>query len=284
MQRLALYWQLTRFDKPIGILLLLWPTLSALWLASNGKPSWDLVLIFIFGTVFMRAAGCAVNDYADHAIDKHVKRTAERPLASGKVASWEALLIAAVLAFCAFSLIISLNTLTKVIALAALIIAVSYPYFKRFFHLPQAYLGIAFSMGILMAYAAVQNQLPLNAWLLLIANIFWAIAYDTEYAMVDKDDDLKLGIYTSAITFGHMDVVAVMLCYAVTLALFTWVGWSYGLRLWFVIGILLALLCAIYHYFLIRHRTPQGGFTAFQHNNWLGCYIFIGIVLDFKLK
>lgn len=284
MQRLTYYWQLTRFDKPIGILLLLWPTLSALWLASNGKPDWQLIVIFTLGTALMRAAGCAVNDYADRDIDKHVKRTAERPLTAGRIAGWEALLVASVLALLAFLLILPLNGLTKLLSIVAIVIAASYPYFKRFFALPQAYLGIAFGFGIPMAYAAVQNQLPGTAWLLLIANICWAVAYDTEYAMVDRDDDLKIGIRTSAITFGQFDIAAVMLCYIANLVIIAYVGYLYGLGFWFRVGILLALLCAIYHYFLIRSRSREGCFTAFQHNNWLGCFIFIGIVLDFALN
>lgn len=280
-QRFTFYWQLTRFNKPIGILLLLWPTLSALWLASNGIPDWQLLFIFTVGTAVMRAAGCAVNDYADRHIDKHVKRTAERPLTAGKIAGWEALLIAAVLAGLAFFLIIPLNGLTKLLSVAAIFIAASYPYFKRFFALPQAYLGIAFGIGIPMAYAAVQNQVPGTAWLLLLANVFWALAYDTEYAMVDRDDDIKLGLHTSAITFGRFDVAAVMLCYAANLSIITFVGWSYGLGFWFEIGMLLAALCATYHYFLIYKREREGCFAAFQHNNWLGCLIFFGIALDF---
>ena len=284
MQRLTSYWQLTRLDKPIGILLLLWPTLSALWLASNGKPDWQLIFIFTLGTALMRAAGCAVNDYADRDIVKHVKRTAERPLTAGRIAGWEALLVASMLALVAFLLILPLNGLTKLLSIAAVLIAASYPYFKRFFALPQAYLGIAFGFGIPMAYAAVQNQLPGTAWLLLIANIFWALAYDTEYAMVDRDDDLKIGIHTSAITFGRFDVAAVMFCYLANLIIIAYVGDVYGLGFWFNMGILLALLCAIYHYFLIRSRSREGCFTAFQQNNWVGCFIFIGIVLDFALN
>lgn len=283
MQRLTLYWQLTRFDKPIGIMLLLWPTLSALWLASDGKPDWQLVLIFTVGTALMRAAGCAINDYADRDFDKHVKRTAQRPLTSGKIAGWEALMVAAVLALISFGLILPLNTLTKLLSIAAIVIAASYPYFKRFFALPQAYLGIAFGFGIPMAYAAVQNQVPPDAWILLVANVFWALAYDTEYAMVDRDDDLKIGIRTSAITFGRYDVVAVMLCYAVNLTLLFYVGWSLGLRWWFSLGIAAGAICAIYHYFLIRNREREPCFIAFRHNNWLGCLIFIGIALDFAL-
>lgn len=283
MNRLALYARLIRIDKPIGILLLLWPTLAALWLASDGKPDWMLVAIFSLGTALMRSAGCAINDFADRDFDKHVKRTAERPLTSGKIAAWEAVMVAAVLALLAFALILPLNALTKQLSVAAVLIAASYPYFKRFFAIPQAYLGIAFGFGIPMAFAAVQNTVPPAAWLLLVANIFWAVAYDTEYAMVDRDDDLKIGIKTSAITFGRFDVMAVMLCYAITFALILVVGWEYGLRHWFVAGLLVAAGCAFYHYTLIRDRDRMRCFAAFRHNNWLGAAIFAGITLDYAM-
>ena len=284
MHRLALYARLIRLDKPIGSLLLLWPTLAALWLASDGKPDWKLVLIFTLGTVLMRSAGCAINDYADRDFDKHVKRTAERPLTSGKISSWEALMVAAVLALVAFALILPLNTLTKELSVAAVLIAASYPYFKRFFAIPQAYLGIAFGFGIPMAFAAVQDSVPPAAWLLLIGNIFWAVAYDTEYAMVDRDDDLKIGIKTSAITFGRYDVLAVMLCYAVSFAILLVVGWQYGLRGWFLAGLAVAAACALYHYTLIRDRDRMRCFAAFRHNNWLGAAVFAGIALDYALR
>lgn len=281
MDRLKQYFYLTRFDKPIGILLLLWPTLIALWLASNGHPSLDLFVVFCLGTALMRAAGCAINDFADRDFDCYVKRTAARPLTAGKIKSWEAVAIAAALALASFALIWPLNALTKQLSLAAVVIAASYPYFKRFFALPQAYLGIAFGFGIPMAFAAVHNALPPAAWLLLIGNVFWALAYDTEYAMVDRDDDLKLGLKTSAITFGHYDVAAVMLCYAATLAITLVVGWSYGLRGWFVAGIAVAVACAVYHYFLIRERDRMRCFKAFRHNNWLGAAVLAGVVLDY---
>jgi 4-hydroxybenzoate polyprenyltransferase len=284
MNRLQLYIRLVRLDKPIGILLLLWPTLAALWLASNGKPDWTLVAIFCAGTVLMRSAGCAINDFADRGFDKYVKRTAGRPLASGKIAAWEAVMVAAVLALMSFALILPLNALTKQLAVAAVLIAVSYPYFKRFFAIPQAYLGIAFGFGIPMTFAAVQGAVPAAAWLLLIANIFWAVAYDTEYAMVDRDDDLKIGIKTSAITFGRFDVAAVMLCYALTFVLVLAVGWHYGLRLWFVAGVLVAAVCAVYHYMLIRERDRMRCFAAFRHNNWLGAALFAGIAVDYALR
>ncbi|MBS0308247.1 MAG: 4-hydroxybenzoate octaprenyltransferase [Proteobacteria bacterium] len=283
-QRLPLYLKLVRLDKPIGILLLLWPTLNALWLASDGHPDWKLVAIFTLGTALMRSAGCAINDYADRDFDRHVKRTAERPLTAGKIAAWEALAIAAALALFSFLLILPLNGLTQLLSIAAVIIAGSYPYFKRFFAIPQAYLGIAFGFGIPMAYAAIQGTVPASAWLLLIANIFWTIAYDTEYAMVDRDDDIKIGIRTSAITFGRFDVAAVMLCYALSLGMLFMIGWQAGLRWWFVLGLLAAAGCALYHYVLIRKRDRLRCFAAFRHNNWLGAAVFAGIVLDYALN
>jgi 4-hydroxybenzoate polyprenyltransferase len=282
--RLALYFKLLRLDKPIGILLLLWPTLAAIWFASDGKPAWHIVAIFSLGTVLMRSAGCAINDYADRDFDKHVKRTAERPLTSGKIKGWEALALAALLALLAFALILPLNSLTKQLSIAAVAIAASYPYFKRFFAIPQAYLGIAFGFGIPMAFAAIQNSIPLLAWILLVANIFWAIAYDTEYAMVDKDDDIKIGIRTSAISFGRYDIAAIMLSYAMSFALILYAGWQFGLRSWFLLGMLSACACAIYHYRLIKERDRMSCFAAFRHNNWLGAAIFAGIALDYALK
>tara|TARA_R110001599_G_scaffold353676_1_gene595063 strand:- start:91163 stop:92017 length:855 start_codon:yes stop_codon:yes gene_type:complete len=284
MNRLKLYFQLVRLDKPIGTLLLLWPTMIALWLASNGVPDWKLLVIFTLGTFLMRSAGCAVNDYADRDFDLHVKRTVDRPITSGKIRPREALMVALVLVLLAFALIQPLNTLTKQLSIAAVIIAATYPYFKRFFAIPQAYLGIAFGFGIPMGFAAVQNSVPTAAWLLLLANVFWAIAYDTEYAMVDRDDDLKIGMKTSAITFGRFDVAAVMLCYAITLTLIFIVGWQYGLRLWFSFGILLAAVCALYHFSLIRTRSRIGCFAAFRHNNWLGAALFAGVALDYYLR
>jgi 4-hydroxybenzoate polyprenyltransferase len=283
MNKLPLYFKLIRADKPIGILLLLWPTLIALWLASDGKPDLTLLLIFTVGTALMRSAGCAINDYADRDFDKHVKRTAERPLTSGRIAPWEALAIAAVLAIVSFLLILPLNTLTKQLSVAAVIIAASYPYFKRFFAIPQAYLGIAFGFGIPMAFAAILDQVPAVAWWLLLANVFWAVAYDTEYAMVDRDDDLKIGMRTSAITFGRFDVAAVMLCYGAALAIDLVCGWLLGLRWWFVGGIVVSAGMALYHYTLIRERDRMRCFAAFRHNNWLGAALFAGVALDYAL-
>ncbi len=282
--RLHLYFQLLRLDKPIGILLLLWPTLAALWIASDGKPEWQMIVIFSVGTVLMRSAGCAVNDYADRDFDKHVKRTAERPLTSGKIRGWEAIMLALALALISFALILPLNTLTKQLSIVAVLVAASYPYFKRFFAIPQAYLGIAFGFGIPMAFAAIQNTVPVLAWVLLLANVFWAVAYDTEYAMVDKDDDVKIGIRTSAITFGQYDIAAIMFCYVASFTLLSYCGWRLGLRYWFLAGIVVAAACAIYHYRLIRERDRIGCFAAFRHNNWLGAAVFSGIALDYAFR
>ncbi len=284
LSKLELYFRLVRLDKPIGTVLLLWPTLAALWLASGGVPDWKLLLIFSLGTFLMRSAGCAVNDYADQDFDKHVKRTAERPITSGRVSGKEALLIAAGLSLLAFLLIQPLNALVKQLSVAALVIAGTYPYFKRFFAIPQAYLGIAFGFGMPMAFAAVQNTVPPVAWLLLAGNVFWAVAYDTEYAMVDRDDDLKIGIKTSAITFGRFDVAAIMICYAVHLAILLVVGRQFGLGLPFLAGMAVAAACAIYHYFLIRGRERAPCFAAFRHNNYLGAAVFAGIALDYALR
>ncbi len=284
MNRLTLYFRLVRLDKPIGILLLLWPTLSALWLASGGVPDVSLLAIFTLGTVLMRSAGCAINDFADRDFDLHVKRTADRPLTAGQIAPWEAVVVAAVLALLSLLLILDLNALTLQLSVVALIVAATYPYFKRFFALPQAYLGIAFGFGIPMAFAAVQNTVPAAAWWLLLANVFWALAYDTEYAMVDRDDDLKLGLHTSAITFGRFDVAAVMLCYLLSLGIDLAVGWSLGMRGWFVAGMLIAAVCAGYHFLLIRKRDRMRCFAAFRHNNWLGAAVFVGVALDYALR
>ncbi|MDO8074960.1 MULTISPECIES: 4-hydroxybenzoate octaprenyltransferase [unclassified Janthinobacterium] len=284
MNKLALYFRLIRLDKPIGTVLLLWPTLCALWLAQQGVPDWRLLLIFTLGTFLMRSAGCAINDYADQDIDKFVKRTAERPITSGRISGKEALAVAGVLTVLAFCLILPLNALTKQLSVAAVIIAGTYPYFKRFFAIPQAYLGIAFGFGIPMGFAAITDAVPIVAWLLLLGNVFWAVAYDTEYAMVDRDDDLKIGIKTSAITFGRYDVAIVMACYAVFLLLWLACGWYLGLRYWFVAGLLVAAGCAVYHYTLIRARERMPCFAAFRHNNWLGAAVFAGVVLDFAFR
>ena len=284
MNKLALYFRLIRLDKPIGTVLLLWPTLCALWLAQQGVPDWRLLLIFVLGTFLMRSAGCAINDYADQDIDKFVKRTVDRPITSGRISGKEALAVAGVLTVAAFCVILPLNALTKQLSVAAVIIAGTYPYFKRFFAIPQAYLGIAFGFGIPMGFAAITDTVPVVAWLLLLGNVFWAVAYDTEYAMVDRDDDLKIGIRTSAITFGRYDVAIIMLCYALFLLLWLACGWYLGLRYWFVGGLLVAAGCAVYHYTLIRARERMPCFAAFRHNNWLGAAVFAGVVLDYAFR
>ncbi|HEY1044038.1 MAG TPA: 4-hydroxybenzoate octaprenyltransferase [Telluria sp.] len=284
MNRLALYFRLVRLDKPIGSLLLLWPTLNAIWFASGGHPPLDIIVIFTLGTILMRSAGCAINDYADRDFDRYVKRTADRPITSGKIKASEAVMVAALLSLVAFLLILPLNLLTKQLSVAALVIAGTYPYFKRFFAIPQAYLGIAFGFGIPMAFAAIQGAVPAVAWWLLVANVFWAVAYDTEYAMVDRDDDLKIGIRTSAITFGRFDVAAIMLCYGVALAIILACGWELGLRGWFATGVAVAAGIAIYHYSLIKDRDRMRCFAAFRHNNWLGAALFCGIALDYALR
>jgi 4-hydroxybenzoate polyprenyltransferase len=283
--RLTLYIQLARLHKPIGILLLLWPTLWAVWLASSGHPSLLILVIFTLGTVLMRSAGCVINDYADRDIDKHVKRTKDRPLTSGRVSSREALFLAAGLAVAAGLLILPLNYLTWMLAIPAVFLAGSYPYTKRFLAIPQAYLGIAFGFGIPMAYAATLGSVPPVAWVLLLANVFWAIAYDTEYAMVDRDDDdVHLGIHSSALFFGKYDVVAVMLCYAITLLLLALAGLMAGLGIAYFAGLLAAAGIAAYHYTLIKNRDRERCFAAFVHNNWLGAAVFTGLVLDFLLR
>ncbi len=283
-ERLQLYLRLIRMDKPIGILLLLWPTLCALWFASEGKPSVSLVLIFIIGTVLMRSAGCAINDFVDRHVDQQVERTKERPLTAGKLNPSEAIWIAGILSALSFLLIWPLNRLTLLLSCVAVIVAATYPFFKRFFVLPQAYLGIAFGFGIPMAFAAVLDQIPPIAWFLLLGNVFWTLAYDTEYAMVDRDDDLKIGIYTSAITFGRFDVLAVMGCYFMMLLIVLWVGWLKQCGLSFFMGWCGAMGCVFYHYRLIKNRDRQGCFRAFNHNTWVGACLFGGIVLDYALR
>ncbi|ARU20512.1 MULTISPECIES: 4-hydroxybenzoate octaprenyltransferase [Ralstonia solanacearum species complex] len=282
--RLALYARLVRIDKPIGTLLLLWPTLWAMWMAADGHPPPALVAIFVVGTVLMRSAGCAINDWADRDFDKHVKRTRERPLTAGLIAPWEALAVAAVLALVAFTLILPLNALTKWLSVAAVLIAGTYPFFKRFFAIPQAYLGIAFGFGIPMAYAAVQDQVPAPAWLMLAANVLWAIAYDTAYAMVDRDDDLLIGIQTSAITFGRFDVAAIMLCYAGFFGIMAWVGHALALGAAYWIGLAAAAALAGYYYTLLRTRDRMQCFFVFRHNNWFGACVFVGAALAYALR
>jgi 4-hydroxybenzoate polyprenyltransferase len=280
-QRLTLYERLMRLDKPIGTLLLLWPTLWALWISSGGRPGWLLTWIFCLGTLLMRSAGCVMNDLADRNFDAHVKRTRERPLAAGLVSVKEALWLAVALTLAAFGLVLTLNRFTIELSFAALALAASYPFTKRFLSVPQAYLGVAFGFGIPMAFAAGSNSLPPQCWWLLLANIFWAIAYDTEYAMVDRDDDLRIGIKTSAITLGRYDVAAVMLCYGAMLAVLAMLGMRLHMDVYYYLGLGAAALLMLYHYTLIRGRERAACFKAFMHNNWVGGVIFAGIAANY---
>ena len=278
-EKLALYLQLIRWDRPAGWLLLLWPTLSALWIAAGGFPGWHLLIVFTLGTVLMRSAGCCVNDVADRDFDRHVLRTSQRPVTRGAVSVKEALILGAVLALLAFALVLTTNTATVAWSFAALAIALVYPFAKRFVAMPQAVLGVAFSFGIPMAFAAVTSDVPRLAWLLLLGNLFWVLAYDTEYAMVDRDDDLKIGMKTSAITLGRFDVAAILVFYA--LYLFIWCALLPGLRNSpvFMAAIVLAALQALWHGWLIRTRSREGCFKAFRLNHWLGFTVFAGIAL-----
>src|SRR5574343_1295566 len=280
-EKLDLYERLMRLDKPIGILLLLWPTLWALWLSAEGRPDWVVVWVFVLGTVLMRSADCVINDYADRDFDKHVERTKERPLTAGKVTTREALALFAGLSLTAFVLVLLLGKpLVIALSVPALFLAASYPFTKRFLAIPQAYLGIAFGFGIPMAYAAQQGGVPAEAWWLRLANVFWAVAYDTEYAMVDRNDDLKIGIKTSAITFGRFDVLAVMLCYAATLAILAGVGMHLQLGFAYYAGLVVSAGIMGLHYTWIRGRERMACFKAFLHNNYVGMALFAGIVLD----
>jgi 4-hydroxybenzoate polyprenyltransferase len=283
-QRLGLYEKLMRLDKPIGILLLLWPTLWALWISGYGHPDWVTLWIFVLGTVLMRSAGCVMNDFADRHFDPHVERTRNRPLAAGLVSEKESLLLASVLVLMAFMLVLQLNFLTIELSIAALFLAATYPFTKRFFSIPQAYLGVAFGFGIPMAFAAQIDMVPKVAWWLLAANVFWAIAYDTEYAMVDREDDLRIGVRSSAIFFGRFDVLAVMSCYAAMLAILTWIGLRLGMKWPYFGGLVIAAGLAAYHYTLIRDRDRARCFRAFLHNNWVGAAIFAGLALNNPLK
>ena len=278
--KLALYLQLIRWDRPAGWLLLLWPTLSALWLAAGGFPGWHLLGVFVLGTILMRSAGCCLNDVADRDFDRHVKRTAQRPVTRGAVSVKEALAVGAVLALAAFALVLSTNAATIAWSFAALAVAVVYPYAKRFVSMPQAVLGVAFSFGIPMAYAAVQGRVPLQAWLLLLGNLFWVLAYDTEYAMVDRDDDLKIGMKTSAITLGRWDVAAIMGFYAAFLLSWAWVLQPLQRSALWWLALAAAAAQAIWHCWLIRRRERDGCFRAFRLNHWLGMTVFAGVALS----
>ena len=279
--KIKLYLDLIRWNRPAGWLLLLWPTLSALWVAADGFPGWHLVAVFTLGTVLMRSAGCCVNDVADREFDKHVKRTASRPVTSGRLSVKEALALGVALALLAFVLVLSTNRAAVAWSFAALAVTVVYPYAKRFVSMPQAVLGVAFSFGIPMAFAAVQSEVPPMAWGLLLGNLFWVLAYDTEYAMVDRDDDLKIGMKTSAITLGQWDVAAIAGFYAAFLALWALLldAPEHGAWLW--AGLAGAAAQALWHVWLIRDRSREGCFKAFRLNHWLGFSVFAGLFLSY---
>jgi 4-hydroxybenzoate polyprenyltransferase len=281
-KRLDAYERLIRLDKPIGTLLLLWPTLWAVWLASEGQVRLEILLVFIVGTLLMRSAGCAINDYADRDFDPHVERTRNRPLAAGEIQPREALVVAAALAAAAFGLVLFLNRFAILLSFVALAVAAIYPFTKRFFALPQAMLGVAFGFGIPMAYAAIQERLPLECWMLFAANIFYSFAYDTEYAMVDRDDDARIGIHTSALTLGRWDVAAVMASYAAMVGILAAVGLRLELGWPYYAGLAAAAAMMLYHWRLIRHRSREGAFKAFTHNNWVGAAVFLGILFGFR--
>jgi len=279
-----LYLDLIRWDRPAGWLLLLWPTLSALWIAAEGFPGWHLLAVFTLGTFLMRSAGCCINDVADRDLDRHVKRTAQRPVTRGALSVKRALAFGAVLALLAFALVLTTNPVAIAWSFAALAITLAYPYAKRFVSMPQAVLGIAFSFGIPMAFAAVQSQVPLLAWLLLLGNLFWVLAYDTEYAMVDRDDDLRIGMKTSAVTLGRADVPVVMACYVAFLAIWELALADRALGPVFHLAVGLAAAQALWHYTLIRERRREGCFKAFRLNHWLGFTVFAGVAVAYALK
>lgn len=284
LARIDAYEKLIRLNRPIGILLLLWPTLWGLWLARRGVPDPLVLWIFVFGTVLMRSAGCAFNDWADRKYDGQVERTKDRPLAAGRIQPWEALAVAAVLALVAFAMVLKLNPLTIKLSVVAVVLAAIYPFTKRFFVMPQAWLGVAFGFGIPMAFAAHWHTVPPLAWAMLAANVLWTIAYDTEYAMVDRDDDIRIGIKTSALTLGRYDVAGVVAFYAVYLLSWALLGRAMGLGRVYLLGIGAAALQALWHYTLIRTRTREGCFKAFRLNHWVGFAVFAGVALDLALR
>ena len=293
--RLALYLDLVRWDRPAGTYLLLWPTLSALWIAAGGFPGWHLLAVFALGTLLMRSAGCAVNDVADRDFDRHVARTARRPVTTGAVSVREALAVGAALALVAFALVLTTNAATVAWSVVALAVTLAYPYAKRYVSMPQGVLGVAFSFGIPMAFAAVHGEgardlaamfaaVPALGWALMLGNLFWVLAYDTEYAMVDRDDDLKIGIRTSAITLGRWDVPAVMAFYAIYLAIWGTLGARIGLAWPYCLGLAAATALVVWHYTLIADRSREGCFRAFRLNHWVGFSLFAGIAIDAALK
>ena len=281
--RSRLYLDLIRWDRPAGWLVALWPALGALWLAAGGFPGWHLLTVFVLGTVLMRSAGCCVNDVADRRFDPHVERTTRRPIASGQLGVREALLLGAVLALLALGLALTTNALVVALAVPTLLVSAAYPFTKRFFHMPQAVLGVAFGFGIPLAYAAVQQRVPLEAWWLFLGKIALTLAYDTEYAMVDRDDDLKIGMKTSAITLGRADVAAVMAFFLCYLALWLWISLRHAASWPLALGFGAALAQVAWHYALIRERTRQGCFAAFSQSHWIGLAVFAGIAVGLAL-
>jgi 4-hydroxybenzoate polyprenyltransferase len=281
-KRLDAYERLLRLDKPIGTLLLLWPTLWAVWLASAGRPRPEILMIFVMGTLLMRSAGCAINDFADRNFDGHVERTRARPLATGEIRPHEAIIVAALLAASAFALVLFLNWLAIALSFVALVITVTYPFAKRVFALPQAYLGVAFGFGIPMAFAAIQLRLPYECWALFAANLFYAFAYDTEYAMVDREDDARLGLRTAALTLGRFDVVAVIASYGAMLAILAYLGVDREFGWPYFLGLAVASGLVMVHWRLIRGRTRAGCFKAFMHANWIGAAVFLGLVFGLR--
>ena len=280
-KKMDLYLALIRWDRPAGWLLLLWPTLGALWVAADGFPGWHLLAVFVLGTILMRSAGCCINDVADRNFDKHVKRTAGRPVTTGALSVKEALGVGALLALLAFALVLTTNAITIGLSGAALAVTLAYPYAKRYVSMPQAVLGVAFGMGIPMAFAAVRGDLPPLAWVLMLGNLFWVLAYDTEYAMVDRDDDLRLGIKTSAITLGKWDVPVVVLCYLAFIGIWTLALGQYVPSPLFYLAIVVALVQVVWHYTMIRSRSREGCFKAFRLNHWLGFALFAGIAASY---
>ncbi len=282
--RLSLYLDLIRWNRPAGWLLLLWPTLSALWIAAGGFPGWHLVAVFTLGTILMRSAGCCVNDVADRDFDRHVKRTAQRPITSGAVSVREALGVGAALALVAFALVLTTNTLTVAWSLPALAVTILYPFTKRFFSMPQAVLGVAFSMGIPMAFTAARGEVPWLALWLVLGNLLWVLAYDTEYAMVDRDDDLKIGMKTSAITLGRFDVVAIVAFYLGFVLFWAVALVPLALGALFYVALAAVLVQVAWHWHLIRGRTREGCFRAFRENHWIGFTVFLGIAGSYALR
>ncbi|MGI1679487.1 MAG: 4-hydroxybenzoate octaprenyltransferase [Cellvibrionaceae bacterium] len=279
--RFMSFWQLMRLDKPIGTLLLLWPTLWALWIAGEGKPDVKIVMIFVVGTIVMRAAGCVINDYADRNIDGHVARTRNRPLATGAVSATEALILFVVLCAIAFGLVLFTNPLTIKLSLGGVALAICYPFMKRFTFLPQVVLGAAFSWGIPMAFTAQTNELSTSLWLIYIANLIWTVVYDTFYAMVDRKDDLKIGVKSTAILFGSNDRMITGVLQAMTILSLVMVATRFNLGVYFYGGLVAASLLFWYQQWLIKYRDPQDCFRAFLNNQWVGCVIFLGILLHY---